>query len=272
MKYILLCTAALLVCFGLAWVLARFIGKRVLKRPGRLCTFLLTLLLGCGLIGAVSLIYLGDYYHADAAQVQKAFSTPGVNVEQIDGGYRFDGPGEDAALIFYPGAKVEATAYAPLLTEIASRGIDCFLAEMPFNMAILGSSTADKFLESYSYDTWIAAGHSMGGMIISGYASDHAEIGKIVLLAAYPTGEIEESKALCSIFGTEDNCLNQAAYESSKGGWPSQAEEHCIQGGNHAQFGAYGPQDGDGIAAIAPEEQWEITADIIFQFAEVPAP
>jgi hypothetical protein len=31
-------------------------------------------------------------------------------------------------------------------------------------------------------------------------------------------------------------------------------------GGNHAQFGDYGPQDGDGTATIAPDEQWAIAA------------
>lgn len=36
-----------------------------------------------------------------------------------------------------------------------------------------------------------------------------------------------------------------------------------IPGGNHAGFGDYGPQEGDGPAAIAPREQQEQTADAV---------
>jgi hypothetical protein len=36
---------------------------------------------------------------------------------------------------------------------------------------------------------------------------------------------------------------------------PSNAQFVAIQGGNHAQFGWYGAQSGDGIATISREEQ-----------------
>ena len=36
-----------------------------------------------------------------------------------------------------------------------------------------------------------------------------------------------------------------------------------IEGGNHAQFGDYGLQKGDGQAGISREEQQEITARLI---------
>ncbi len=38
-----------------------------------------------------------------------------------------------------------------------------------------------------------------------------------------------------------------------------------IKGGNHAQFGSYGEQYGDGTAAIPAEEQRKITVDAILQ-------
>ena len=37
--------------------------------------------------------------------------------------------------------------------------------------------------------------------------------------------------------------------------------ELVIPGGNHAQFGSYGPQDGDGEAGLSPGEQRALTAD-----------
>ncbi|MBQ6398058.1 MAG: carboxymethylenebutenolidase, partial [Oscillospiraceae bacterium] len=35
---------------------------------------------------------------------------------------------------------------------------------------------------------------------------------------------------------------------------------YVIEGGNHAQFGSYGTQKGDGAALIPPEQQWDETA------------
>ena len=40
-----------------------------------------------------------------------------------------------------------------------------------------------------------------------------------------------------------------------------------IDGGNHAQFGHYGPQKGDGIATISREEQQRLTAAAILELA-----
>ena len=53
-----------------------------------------------------------------------------VTVERVPGDRRFDGPGEGSALIFYPGGKVEAEAYAPLLFSLAEGGEDCELVEL----------------------------------------------------------------------------------------------------------------------------------------------
>ena len=42
--------------------------------------------------------------------------------------------------------------------------------------------------------------------------------------------------------------------------------EYVINGGNHAQFGAYGIQSGDGIATISPENQRDQTEKAILDF------
>lgn len=43
----------------------------------------------------------------------------------------------DVGIIFYPGAKVENTAYLPLLKHLTNKGYNCYLLKMPFNMAII---------------------------------------------------------------------------------------------------------------------------------------
>ena len=107
----------------------------------------------------------------------------------------------------------------------------------------------------------------MGGAMAAGYAADHeAELEGLILLAAYPTKELLEFPVL-SIYGSEDGVLNLEKYEKSI----SLAEdltEHVIEGGNHAGFGNYGMQDGDGMAEIRIEEQWQETVDYILNFMD----
>ena len=261
MKYILMCLAALAVCLCCAWIPANLIRRK--KRLRWPWTAAMLLVFTLVIAGAVMLAYLEVYYHAEPEALAES---SGVSMEKIDGGYFFDGPGEDEALIFYPGAKVEATAYAPLMTALAEQGVDCFLAEMPFRMAMFGSNTGEKFLNAYSYKSWTAAGHSMGGLVISGFASEHADvIGHLVLLAAYPGKEIPESVACCSIYGTRDGCLDLQAYEQAKAYWPDSAAEVILEGGNHAQYACYGAQSGDEAPGISREAQQAQTVAAILE-------
>ena len=63
--------------------------------------------------------YVQDYYRSDGT-VQQYFHESGqVKIDEIEHGLFLDGPGNDNAFIFYPGAKVEYTAYVPLLYQIA---------------------------------------------------------------------------------------------------------------------------------------------------------
>lgn len=41
---------------------------------------------------------------------------------------------------------------------------------------------------------------------------------------------------------------------------------YLIEGGNHAQFGNYGPNDGDGVASINAEEQQDEAVALIVEF------
>lgn len=88
-------------------------GKRRLKKAGIIVLIALILLF------AVSVIYVKQYYHVQDRQAALE-STDDVKVEEVDYGCFFDGPGNDTALIFYPGAKVEDLAYASLLKQLAA--------------------------------------------------------------------------------------------------------------------------------------------------------
>ena len=47
---------------------------------------------------------------------------------------------------------------------------------------------------------------------------------------------------------------------------PEGSVEICIEGGNHAQFGSYGEQKGDGQATISGEEQRRQTVEAFLKY------
>ena len=206
-------------------------------------------------------VYVSDYSHSDSTALSYINGSENVSVTHASNGLFIDGKGNDTALIFYPGAKVEYSAYLPLMNQIAAQGIDVYLVQMPFNLAFFGQNSADDIIKNSNYSHYIMSGHSLGGVAASGYASKH-DVDGLVLLAAYPSEEID--KPTLSIYGSEDKVLNLKSYNDAKPLIKANFTEHIINGGNHAQFGNYGLQKGDGNAGInSTLQQNETTSEII---------
>ena len=235
------------------------------RRRARLGLLLaLPLLLAAAFFGYVSI-----YYRADARALAALESDAAVRVGRTDYGWRFDGPSESDALIFYPGGKVEARAYAPLLREIAAGEMDVCLVEMPFRLAVLAPNRADRVMEQEDYTNWYIGGHSLGGAVAANYAASHGDrLRGLVLLAAYATRPLDPGLHVLVAVGSEDGVVNRAKLEAGLQYLPADARFVTIPGANHAQFGSYGPQRGDGEARISPEEQWAWTAALL---RELPA-
>ncbi len=237
-------------------------GERKHKKKG-IC--LLFILLAVFIIAGIC--YMNDYYRSDQTAAQYFQKEGSVEIEEIDNGLFLDGPGEENALIFYPGAKVEYTAYIPMLFKLAEEGMDVFLIHMPCNLAIFGQNAADHVIDQYSYEAWYMGGHSLGGAMAASYTAKHSDrLNGLVLLAAYPTKSLQEGDlTVLSVYGSEDQVLNMEKVEEGRSYMPEDYTEICIEGGNHAQFGNYGFQDGDGNALISAEEQQTQTVQNILQ-------
>lgn len=206
-----------------------------------------------------------SYNHAQDTATKYLNGTSEVSVVKIDNGLFVDGHGNDTALIFYPGAKVEYTSYLPMLCDLASEGVDCYVVQMPFNFAIFGENEADSIINSTNYSHYILSGHSMGGYVASSYMAHSGKGDGLVLLAAYPTEKI--SKPVLSIYGSDDGVLNYKSYNESKP-LMDNLTEVIIDGGNHAQFGYYGNQSGDNPSKISPEKQQGQSVDEIVKFID----
>ena len=216
---------------------------------------LIPLLLLAALV-LVFFVYTGDYYRADETALAALTSDDAVTVSRTSYGWFFDGPSEDAALVFYPGGKVEETAYAPLLHRLAAEGMDACLVKMPFRLAVFGVNRADDVMRAHACSRWYVGGHSLGGAMAASYAASHGgSLSGLILCAAYPTKALDADLTEISIFGSEDGVLNREKTAAGRAYAPEDFHELVIPGGNHAQFGDYGPQEGDGEASISPERQ-----------------
>lgn len=226
------------------------------------------------LTAAVAL-YLGDYYRADL-DADGVFSPVNPVIREVweDGTavFRPDGGETVAGLIFYPGGKVEHTAYTPLMEALASEGILCVLVEMPFRLAVLDMNAAEGIPEAFpEVEHWYMGGHSLGGSMAASYLSSHTEdFAGLILLGSYSTADLSGTElSVLSVYGSEDGVLNREKYAEYRPNLPEGFTETVIEGGNHAFFGAYGEQDGDGTATVTPAEQVRETVAAILSMLEV---
>ena len=234
--------------------------------PRRVAIVLVALVVAAVLAVAAFLVYASDYYRDADAGHENLASTAQLPVEQGAHYVAFGDPAAETGLVFYPGAKVEYTAYAPLMRDLAERGYLAVVVEMPFNFAFFGIDAADEVRAAFpQVSEWWVGGHSLGGSMAAHYAADHAEDGALaglVLLGAYTASDLSASDlGALVVYGSEDQVLNRGKLADSAALMPEGARTIEIVGGNHAGFGAYGPQEGDGTATVSAEEQQGQTAD-----------
>ncbi len=216
---------------------------------------------------AACFLYLKDYYHADSSAVS-AFHAEGEGEERVltKGDISYIPDGTDIGLIFYPGAKVEDTAYVPLMRLISSEDIVCAICEMPFHLAFFRTHAADSVRETFpEIQHWYIAGHSLGGVVASMEVKKHPGVyDGLILLGAYANEDLTDSTArVLLIRGSEDRVLNINKYELAKANLPPDSKEIVLEGGCHAYFGMYGAQKGDGTPKITNDEQIRITAKTV---------
>lgn len=215
------------------------------------------------------LLFINDYYEATDKAKKAMIGNEMVEVTEEDGYYVFssseNGADTEKGIIFYPGGKVEETAYAPMLLEFAEHGYEVYLVKMPAKLAIFGMNAAEEIIEDETHITeWTMMGHSLGGAVAASFSAEHDEkIDALVLLAAYSTQDLKEKEMnVYSFYGSEDKVLNMEKYEAYRGNLPDDVVEAVIDGGNHAYYAHYGEHEGDGKALITRDEQQESVLDI----------
>jgi hypothetical protein len=192
--------------------------------------------------------------------------------ERLHGWYVFAPAGEPlAGLVFYPGGLVDAEAYAPLLRRLADGGVLSVLVPMPLDLAVFGLGRAADVIAAFpEVGPWLIGGHSLGGAMASEFVKRRSDaVDGLVLLASYPAEATDLSRLpirAVSTYGTENGLTPPEGFEASLARLPPGTELVVIDGGNHAGFGHYGPQAGDGVARIEREEQQRQASETLLAF------
>lgn len=238
------------------------------RKPRKLLVALAVVIIALCLGMAAFFVYANDFYHDLNANNRNPVSTETLPVQQGANYLAFGNPEAQTGIVFYPGAKVEYSAYASLMQDLAERGYLAVVVQMPFNFAFFDINAADGVRTAFpQVESWWVGGHSLGGSMAAQYAADHVNdtgLDGLVLLGSYTASDLSTTDlGVISVYGSNDQVLNRQKFTESSTLLPDGAKTVEIIGGNHASFGTYGPQSGDGEATITPADQQEQTADAI---------
>ena len=114
------------------------------RKPRKLVVVLAALAILLCVLAAAFFAYASDSYHDLDANHRNLVSTETLPVQQGDNYLAFGDPNAAVGLVFYPGAKVEYSAYAPLMRDLAERGYLAVVVQMPFNFAFFDINAADR--------------------------------------------------------------------------------------------------------------------------------
>ena len=209
----------------------------------------------------VTIVSFLTWFHivlpADRDAVDRVFADPQVSVVASQGLILFTPADEPTSqgLVFYPGAKVDPYSYLPTFHELVAEGLTVVIVEPLFNMALF-DTTALSDITGVAPDVsqWFVGGHSLGGVKACMAAQDPA-IDGLVTMASFCASDLSarDIPAL-QLLGDRDGLIDLNAVDEASPLLPERTETTTIAGANHASFGAYGPQAGDGIATTPRED------------------
>jgi hypothetical protein len=165
-------------------------------------------------------------------------------------------------VLYFPGARVDPYSYLYPLSEVAANGVTVVIMQPALNMALFDQRDFDALtLQTPAVTSWTLAGHSLGG-VRACMLSSNPKVATLVLFASYCATDISHLDLdVVVVTGDQDGLINEEALRDSLALLPpGRLGNVVIDGANHASFGTYGPQPGDGVAMItAPEMRKEIT-------------
>jgi pimeloyl-ACP methyl ester carboxylesterase len=169
-----------------------------------------------------------------------------------------------SGLVFIPGARVDPYAYMYVMSGIVeAEGVTVVITKPTLNLALFDVRPLTDFTaDAPAVTAWYLGGHSLGGVRscmladTSGAADTDAEISGLILFASYCANDLSSTGLpVLSIGGSNDLLSTPKKITDAAPLLPAGTPFVEIDGANHAQFGNYGAQPGDGEATISSKHQ-----------------
>lgn len=218
-------------------------------------------------VAGVALLFIGYFLWnathslpSNTQQLHAAQTNPAIQVSSNGSYYAIEPTATQAssAVIIYPGAFAEPSAYIARYAELAQKGIAVFIIRSPLNFALLDVNRADRIMRENPHIThWYVAGHSLGGVAACDYAKSHQQkLSGLILLASYCNGDATQlGIPVLSISASKDGLATPQKIVDSKNSLPANTQFVVIEGGNHTLFGSFAKtQPGDNSAEITEEQ------------------
>lgn len=221
----------------------------------------------------VFLIWANTVRTVERSAADRVFDNPAVMVTDTDTTVIL-APRTGASgvgLVFIPGARVDPYAYLyKLAGTVEETGLTVVITKPVLSLAILDLRPLETFTDTApDVSTWLVGGHSLGGVKACMYAADPEAAG-LVLFASYCAAAIESTDLpALSVSGSTDLLSTPARISATAELLPEGTRFIEIAGVNHAAFGDYGPELGDGDAALSTDAAAaEITVELIAFLAD----
>lgn len=195
------------------------------------------------------------------------------------------------AFLMVPGGLVDPHVYECWIDRLVRNDptVAVVLLKYPSNLPITRTSKVMKVakeLDEFSH--WAIGGHSLGGVVAaSAVYRDTNFFDGLILMASWSRAASDLSgweNTVLSIYASEDQLATEEEVLGSSEFLPpgititspeelatlsAQTAYFKIEGGNHAGFGCYGPQKGDGKAFIDSGEQQDQMIGIMKSYFDV---
>lgn len=241
------------------------------RRARRWALRLLVVLLALVVLAVAALLVWSRFgiMEAEPEPVGQVLEDSGIRVTESSASLILQPAGAGSSgtgLVFYPGAKVEADAYAARLSDLVTeQNMTVVIVKPWLHLALFDRRGLDTFTDDLpEVGTWIVGGHSLGGVRACQVAPD---ADALLLLGSYCANDLSERDLpVLSLAGSEDGLSTPEKIADARDLLPATATMVEIEGASHASFGDYGPQDGDGTASISDEDMNAEVSDEVEAF------
>jgi dienelactone hydrolase len=219
------------------------------------------------------LVYASLVFEGDREASLDAWRSDGVEITVTDRSIVIEPTtgATDTGLVFVPGAKVQPSAYLYKMAGIAeATGMTVVITEPTFNLAFFDTRPLSELTrDAPGVEHWYVGGHSLGGVRACQLAASDSgpEVVGLMLFGSYCVDDLSDSGLeVLSIVAENDGLSTPDDVASRSGNLPDDAVTVLIEGANHASFGDYGDQPGDGSATIDRQTARAEIADAVAEF------